>query len=663
MSIRSKLIFGVAVALLTCIGAMLWLNIAQIKGLLDRYLIDSALPASATSIAHEIDAELTGPITAAWAISDNTLMQDWAERGEPTYELDSVTGFLSQVRENLGAHAAFFIPLESGNYYSDEGLVRTLDPQGQGDDEWFYDFLDSGVTEQYSLDQDKADNTFALYINRRVEVDGEPLGIAGIGMGMDTMSELIRDFRFGDSGIVYMVDKGGSIVIHPDESMINKQMTGRMPAQTMQTLLQDDSANDNVSFAEFSQNGADYVALSTPLAFGGWRVVMEVPSQQIYGALNQATWRALLTGLVLAIIFLGLAYWGAIHITRPIRRTADAMRDIAEGRGDLTRRLTVESNDEIGNLATQFNAFVSRMQETLLDVRRSSASVHDATGHMSQSADELATRTEQAAANLQETSASMEEITSTVNHSADNAQQANQLVLSTAAVAHQGEDAMGQVETTMQDINDSATRISEIITMIDSIAFQTNILALNASVEAARAGEHGRGFAVVAQEVRTLASRSSDASREIRGLIDTSVKHTQSGAELVRNAGSTMREIVASVAKVTDVIGEITAGAKEQSAGIGQINTAVAEMDTMTQQNATMVQESTTAAADMRRHAEHLSGLINSFVLGEDASQPGFKRPALSSSSPARQAPAPRSQASAPARTPVTSTDDDWEEF
>ncbi len=665
MSIRSKLILGVAVALLTCIGAMLWLNIAQIKGLLDRYLLDTALPASATSIAREVDAELTGPITAARAIADNTLMQDWAQRGEPQYEKDAVTAFLARMRQNLDAHAAFFVPRESGNYYTDEGLVRTLDPQGQGDDDWFYDFLDSGIAQSYNLDHDKSDNTFALYINMRVEADGQPLGIAGIGMGMDTMGELIRDFRFGDNGIVYLVGADGDIVIHPDESVIGQQMSGRMPAESVQTLLQDNAAaaEENVSFAEYSQNGADYVALSTPLSYGGWRVVMEVPSQQIYGAMHQATWRALATGLVLALIFLGLAYWGAIHITRPIRRTAEAMHDIAQGRGDLTRRLTVESNDEIGNLATQFNAFVSRMQETLLDVRRSSASVHEASGHMSQSADELATRTEQAAANLQETSASMEEITSTVNHSADNAQQANQLVISTAGVAQQGEEAMGQVETTMQDINDSATRISEIITMIDSIAFQTNILALNASVEAARAGEHGRGFAVVAQEVRTLASRSSDASREIRGLIDTSVKHTQSGAELVRNAGSTMREIVASVQRVTDVIGEISAGAKEQSAGIGQINTAVAEMDTMTQQNATMVQESTTAAADMRRHAEHLSELINTFVLGEDAGSAALRRPALSSSTPPRQPPAPARSSQPPARTETQNTEDDWEEF
>lgn len=360
-----------------------------------------------------------------------------------------------------------------------------------------------------------------------------------------------------------------------------------------------------------------------------------------------------------------LAFGFVRRLVGPIKRTASAMHDIAQGRGDLTRRLEVESRDEIGNLAVQFNAFVARMQETLRDVRRSTVSVYHSAGEIARSSEELATRTEQAAANLQQTSASMEEITSTVNHSADNAQQANKLVQSTSEVAQQGERAMGQVESTMRDINDSATRISDIITMIDAIAFQTNILALNASVEAARAGEHGRGFAVVAEEVRTLASRSSSASKEIRALIDTSVQHTHSGAELVRSAGATMREIVESVSKVTDVIGEISAGAKEQSSGIGQINTAVAEMDTMTQQNASMVEEATTAAADMRRHAEHLNELINSFVLGEDsASAP--------SRSGARQAlPANGTGAAQELKRPALAAKpssaahgaDDWEEF
>ncbi|MCE7520639.1 methyl-accepting chemotaxis protein [Halomonas titanicae] len=380
---------------------------------------------------------------------------------------------------------------------------------------------------------------------------------------------------------------------------------------------------------------------------------------------------ASLLGLGLFVVIALIAYGLARRTLGPIKRTTAAMHDIAQGRGDLTRRLAVESSDEVGELSVQFNAFVARMQDTLRDVRSSTLSVHQAAGEISQSSDELATRTEQAAANLQQTSASMEEITSTVNHSADNAQQANTLVQSTADVAREGETSMGQVESTMSDINDSASRISEIISMIDSIAFQTNILALNASVEAARAGEHGRGFAVVAQEVRVLASRSSDASKEIRALIDASVQHTNSGAQLVRSAGDTMREIVSSVAKVTDVIGEITAGAKEQSSGIGQINTAVAEMDTMTQQNAAMVQESTTAAANMRRHAEHLNQLINSFVLGDDEPTPrhealaspapqqrgsdsAMKRPALSSHSSSQPSSKP---------SPAKHAADEWEEF
>lgn len=380
---------------------------------------------------------------------------------------------------------------------------------------------------------------------------------------------------------------------------------------------------------------------------------------------------ASLLGLGLFIVIALVAFGFVRRTLGPIKRTTAAMHDIAQGRGDLTRRLAVESGDEIGNLAIQFNAFVARMQDTLREVRSSTLSVHQAAGEISQSSEELATRTEQAAANLQQTSASMEEITSTVSHSADNALQANTLVLSTAEVAREGETAMGQVENTMRDINDSASRISDIISMIDAIAFQTNILALNASVEAARAGEHGRGFAVVAQEVRVLASRSSDASKEIRALIDASVQHTNSGAKLVRSAGDTMREIVSSVAKVTDVIGEITAGAKEQSSGIGQINTAVAEMDTMTQQNAAMVEESTTAAANMRRHAEHLNQLINSFVLGDD--EPTQRHQALASPAPQQRRgdsglkrPALSSQSSSqPSKKPVSArqAEDEWEAF
>ncbi|UZH09808.1 methyl-accepting chemotaxis protein [Halomonas sp. BDJS001] len=503
------------------------------------------------------------------------------------------------------------------------------------------------------------------------------------------VAELVRAMRFEDNNYIFIYDyDGNNIVTAPAPE---REGTNMIDAQTpdgtylIREIIKVAQSGGGFYSYMWDYPGTDRIepkhSYVDRLEKWGWLIGAGVYVTDVEDAvaeleaaaandLREGIIFASLLGLGLFVVIALIAYALVRRTLGPIKRTTAAMHDIAQGRGDLTRRLTVESGDEIGDLSVQFNAFVARMQDTLRDVRRSTLSVYQAAGEISQSSGELATRTEQAAANLQETSASMEEITSTVNHSADNAQQANTLVQSTADVAREGETSMGQVESTMRDINDSASRISDIISMIDSIAFQTNILALNASVEAARAGEHGRGFAVVAQEVRVLASRSSDASKEIRALIDTSVQHTESGAKLVRSAGDTMREIVSSVAKVTDVIGEITAGAKEQSSGIGQINTAVAEMDTMTQQNAAMVQESTTAAANMRRHAEHLNQLINSFVLGEDeptqqqalaspapqqrGGDSGLKRPALSSNASSQPSSKP---------SPAKHAADEWEEF
>ncbi|WP_104202186.1 methyl-accepting chemotaxis protein [Billgrantia saliphila] len=312
-----------------------------------------------------------------------------------------------------------------------------------------------------------------------------------------------------------------------------------------------------------------------------------------------------------------IALVGPMLMSRAIRQITSRIKEITEGDGDLTARIESRRKDELGELAEQFNAFVLRIDKTLQTVRSSTHSVHHASNEIARSSQDLASRTEQTAANLQETSASMEEITATVGNTSDATQQANQLVQETVGVARRGQEAMAQVESTMDDISRSATQINEFIGLIDGITFQTNILALNASVEAARAGEHGRGFAVVAQEVRTLASRSSDASRGIRELIDTSVSRTQSGASLVKSTGKTMQEIVASIERITGVISEISAGAKEQSQGIAQVNTAVSELDNMTQHNASLVEQTSAAAAEMREQVARLNDLIASFRLSD----------------------------------------------
>jgi len=246
-------------------------------------------------------------------------------------------------------------------------------------------------------------------------------------------------------------------------------------------------------------------------------------------------------------------------------------------------------------------------------VRQSTDSIATASAEIASGNNDLAARTEQTASNLQQTAASMDHLTNTVRNSADNAQQATTLAANASHVAQKGGEVVKQVVVTMEDINASSKKIADIIGVIDGIAFQTNILALNAAVEAARAGEQGRGFAVVASEVRSLAQRSAQAAKEIKGLIDSSVEKVESGARLVAEAGTTMTDIVQSVKRVTDIVGEITSAANEQSSGIGEINRAVVTLDQMTQQNSALVEESAAAASSMREQAAQLASAVSVF--------------------------------------------------
>ncbi|MBS63103.1 methyl-accepting chemotaxis protein [Salinisphaera sp.] len=323
---------------------------------------------------------------------------------------------------------------------------------------------------------------------------------------------------------------------------------------------------------------------------------------------------SVLVGLITLIV----ALVGPLMMSRAIRAVTLRIKEITEGDGDLTARIETRRTDELGDLAVNFNAFVGRMDGTLQTVRTSVSSVHGAANEIAQGSQALASRTEQSAASLEQTSASMEEINATVANTAEAADQANELTRSTVDAAHQGQQAMRDMATTMSDIATSAGEINTITTLMDGIAFQTNLLALNASVEAARAGEHGRGFSVVAQEVRNLASRAADASRQIRALSDTSVSHTESGTRLVRETGLTMEDIVSRIERVTEVVAQIRNGAREQSEGVSQINTAVTELDGATQHNAAMVEQTSAAAVQMREQADQLQALLASFRLSSD---------------------------------------------
>ncbi len=367
---------------------------------------------------------------------------------------------------------------------------------------------------------------------------------------------------------------------------------------------------------------------------------------------KHALW--MIIGVLLITLLVVIMVWIGLHriLIRPLRESIEHIRQVANG--DLTHSIDVRAKNEMGELLNSVKYMQQELRHTVGLVRDSSESIFTGASEISNGNTDLSARTEQQAASLEQTASSMEQLTATVKQNAENARQASQLALNASETARHGGSVVDNVVLTMKDIAGSSKKIADITSVIDGIAFQTNILALNAAVEAARAGEQGRGFAVVAGEVRNLAQRSAQAAKEIKTLIEDSVNRIDSGSQLVENAGITMGEIVNAVTRVTDIMGEIASASEEQSRGIDLVSTAVTEMDRVTQQNATLVEESASAAEKLEEQAGLLKQAVAVFRIGQ--TQRGGDEVKLLGSSESQKTPVRTEQATLPSA-------DNWETF
>jgi len=442
--------------------------------------------------------------------------------------------------------------------------------------------------------------------------DGKVQGVVAGGISLEKVRDVIEAIHPTPSSIGFVVDKDGTVIAHPDDKLLLKPATDWLALLTPQALTSMAHSGDVL---QADVDGVPKLLRAKPIAGTDWMLVVSLDQYEATAGIRSVLGASAIAVVLLAIIATLLSGILTARSFHRLSQARDALDEIGSGTGDLTRRLPVVGHDEVAQIATSFNSFVEKIGAVLKQIRDSSASVSSATCDIESGNLDLSHRTEMAAGNLQETSASLEQLTGAVDSSAQASTQVTQLAQDASQCAVKGREVMAGVVATMNAIAQASNDIVNIISVIDGIAFQTNILALNASVEAARAGENGRGFAVVANEVRNLAQRSATAAKEIKSLIAVSSSSVKSGSARVQDADRNMAEIVHGIQRVAEIVGEINLSMREQSQGIGQINIAVAEMEHATQQNAALVVEAAAASSTLKSEAAKLDRLVASFRL------------------------------------------------
>ncbi|WP_449414022.1 methyl-accepting chemotaxis protein [Pandoraea soli] len=443
--------------------------------------------------------------------------------------------------------------------------------------------------------------------------DGQTTGVVSGAVALTGVQDIIKAVHPTPSSLALVVASDGQVIAHPDSKFSLKPSTDVAPALTADSLP--GMAADGAAPVAMELSGAPKLLKAKRIPGTDWYLVVALDRTEATAGLTHVLGATGITLVVLTLIALVIA---SIFTSRAFKRLSivrDAMDTIGSGDGDLTQRLDVIGQDEVAQISTSFNAFVDKISSVMLDVRSGVSSMTSATSEIEMGNRDLSQRTEASAGSLQETSSALTEMTSSVKQTAETAEHATRLANDASAAAARGGQVVTDAVGTMAAITQSSERITEIISVIDGIAFQTNILALNAAVEAARAGEQGRGFAVVAGEVRTLAQRSAAAAQEIKALIETSVQNVKSGTERVQAAGTTMNEIVDGITRVQRLVSEINGAMTEQSTGISQIDRSVSEMDQATQQNAALVEESAAASAMLSEQARMLAETVARFRL------------------------------------------------
>jgi methyl-accepting chemotaxis protein len=639
-SIQWQLILSMGTALLVSILLVVGVYTLVVNRLAQRYLVEQALPSSIEAMRNDIERILVQPLTAAKDIASNSMVRDWLAAGEDSAQTGTFTAYLEGVRAEHKAFTALMVGTASNHYFNEKGLDRTLS-RSNPKDAWFYAFLDSDQPRTLNIDNDSATGELALFIDLKVEKAAKVVGVAGLGLSMKELSELIHNFSFGERGKVYLVRSDGLIQVHPESQFSGKRTLAEQIGEPAARAVMGQRTASKTS--AFVRNDEDFLALSLPLRDLGWTLVAEVPQSQIYAEARRAMWMSGGIGLAVALVCLLLVVLLARGLVRPIRQVTAALVAIGSGGGDLTHRLDSSRADELGDLARGFNRFLESQREMIGEVLATSERLRNAVAQVARVVDNTAERsgrqqemTDMVATAVHEMGLTVQEIAQNAGNAAvasqnarEEAMQAREVVGGSIRHIESMSDEIGVAASAVGELADQVASIDQVLAVIRGISEQTNLLALNAAIEAARAGDMGRGFAVVADEVRTLARRTQASTDEIQQMIGslkqgaenavssmhTGQAATGTGVESSQRTGASLAAITGQVEHISDMNHQVATATEEQSAVTEEINRNVQGISDLARATAGEVRACREDCQTLQRLADDLARQMGGFRL------------------------------------------------
>lgn len=583
------------------------------------------LPTALSEVKSQIELELSTPIVVGKEIAQNLFVQQWINNNEDAQSRGKFIDYLKHIKNKNQASNAFIISKNSRNYYTDEGISRQIDSS----DSWFDVFLASDKPFEVALDIDKGSSEVMVFINYAIELDGQRQGIAGIGRSLDSMVDLISEYRIGEGGIVYLASSSGEIMLHGNKTKIGQSI--------------DLAPIKNGAIQSKVIDGDDYVVSSTPVNSLGWHLVAEIPQEQLYGPINSAINTNIIFGVIIALVGLALARVLVGQIFRPIENITAAVNALTEKDGDLTARLPTDDNNEISDLAVKFNLFLEQLHYMFKQVSESAIHVKGISQDVLEQVQGAANLAEVQSSSTQTVAAAVNEMEVTVQDISGSASNAADIATKTEETTHKGVDfvqstikQMEQLEASMAnsvasvlELSTEIKSISHVLDVIKGISEQTNLLALNAAIEAARAGEQGRGFAVVADEVRTLAQRTAESTEQINEMIaslnakasstvtaiELGSKNTLENAERLKETGHTLNGISQEIVLLSELNNSVATATREQTLATSEISQNIVMISDSAEQTKENMKKSEQLCSGLNKESNILRDLLGKFTL------------------------------------------------